>query len=210
MTVQSLIDEIARKVLGRAENADDDLTNLILDGIKSALRRLPRFAKTEVLEKTTTLALSSGSNQIDISSLTDFVRISKIYYVDDGRRYPIIKYSGKFSDVYSEENEGSPYYYELMEDTLTFDKKADDDYTIYLVYFAMPDDSITTSDTLSLRNDVLEIVKNGATAYVWEGLDNRLKANDERQIFVAGLEKLEADYYRQKVPEYVDDTGGEE
>ena len=206
MTVQSLIDEIARKVVGSSANADTDFTNLALDGIKSALRRLPRFARTQCLIETDYTTLLEGTQELNVSSITGLVSIKEIYYVDDGERYEIKKFEGKFKDVYSSSDSGEPAFYQLRGDVVTFDKLADQDYTIYLVYYATPDNDITASSTLSLRNDILEVVKDGALAYVYEGMEDENKAAISQNRFIAGLTKIEEDYYRDITPEYVNEV----
>ena len=206
MTVQNLIDEIARKILGNASNADTDFTNLALDAIKSALRRLPRFTRAQCLIETDYTTLLSGTQELDISSITGFVSIKEIYYVDDGERYEIKKYEGKFSDVYSSEDDGEPAFYQLRGNVITFDRLANQDYTIYLVYYATPDNDISASDTLSLRNDILEIIKDGALAYVWDNLEDDNKSAKAENRFISGLSKIEEDYYRDITPEYINET----
>ena len=206
MTVQSLIDEVARKVVGSSANADTDFINLALDGVKSALRRLPRFARAQCLIETDYTTLLEGTQELNISSITGLVSIKEIYYVDDGERYEIKKYEGKFSDVYSSSDDGEPAFYQLRGDVITFDKLADQDYTIYLVYYATPDNDITVSSTLSLRNDILEVVKDGVLAYVWDGMEDDNKSSKAENRFVAGLTKIEEDYYRDITPEYINEV----
>ncbi len=207
MTVQSLINEIARKTVGSADNVDTDFTNIALDGIKSALRRVPRFARFKALTLSTTKTLTAGDQSIDISDLTSFVEIKRIYYIDSGERYKITKRErGIFNEVYSTTNTGKPQYYSNKDDdTIEFDRKNDETRTLYIEYYGSSS-SITTSSTISLRDDIIEILKDGALAYVWDHLEDDVKARSHKEDFIIGIQKLEIDSNREEQPDYITET----
>ncbi|RLG44247.1 MAG: hypothetical protein DRN81_04960 [Thermoproteota archaeon] len=204
MTVQNLINEIARKTIGNADNIDTDFTNIVLDSIKSALRRLPRFARVKAVIQTTTKQYTATAQSIDISDLTDFVELRTIYYIDSNLRVRVDKkVREEFLDIYTTASSGKPQYYSnLDDDTIEFDRPNDETRTLYLEYYGNTS-TITTGSTVSLRDDIIEILKDGALAYVWEHLEDDGKATKSENRFILGLETLEDDTDNDETPDYI-------
>lgn len=204
MTVQELVDEIARKALGNSSNIDSDFQNVCLDAVRSALRRIPRFAKVRSVVKTVYATLNASTQSLDIFTITDFFEERQVYHLLSGKREIIHKLDYEsFNEIYSNATTGQPQFYRIVGKTLEFDKKADKNYTIYIEYFGN-DSNVALTDTLTLRDDVLEIVKDGALEYVFDHLEDNNKSTRHGQKFIAGLEKLEVDYHRQEDPDFIE------
>ncbi len=204
MTVQSLINEIARKIVGSADNVDTDFTNIALDGIKSALRRIPRFARVNAVTQSTTKSLVVSAQSIDISDLTDFVEMKVMYYIDSNKRKRIeSKERDDFIDIYSTSSSGKPQYYSNKDDeTIEFDCPNDETRTLYLEYYGETS-SITTSSSISLRDDIIEILKDGALAYTWEHMEDKINADKSEARFMVGLDTLQDATARTQMPDYI-------
>ena len=165
------------------------------------------MARHKAVLQTTTKSLAVNAQSIDISDLTDLVEVRRIWYIDDNERQIITrKERDRFNEIYSEDSSGEPSFYNNKDDsTIEFDIKNDEARTLYIEYFGNSS-AITTSSSISLRDDIIEILKDGALAYVWDNMEDEVKSGKAEDRFVAVLSKLEDDYEREEYPDYIEET----
>lgn len=207
MTVNELITEIT-DVTG---DSDTSTTDKILIFVKDALRRLPRFAKERSVINRTTLSLSADAQTVSISSLTDFFEVYSMWIEVDGRREFIVKPSkDAFNKIFSSNATGRPQLFRIISNanTIEFERKADQAYTITLEYFGV-DSNVTTATTLIFRDDINLILKD----LVWEQVrfDREEMDKHEKSLAkaVAGLEELETAFHRQEDPDFISSSSEE-
>lgn len=204
MLISTMITEIISETGG--DTSDTTLQTLIYGFIKSAMRRLPRHTRTRLLIDTSYATLSSGSHYI-YPLPSDFIKERYVYYINNGNRINIPKLS--FDDFNSQFNStatGSPQSgYRIIGDKVEFLRSADQDYVIYIEYFKSVDE-IATTDGFFGSSDMIEIVKDGAKYYYFDYEEDDKKATEKLALFKAGLDKLEADYLSDEIPDYVEES----
>ena len=201
MLVSALIAEIT------TETGDSDSTtqDKILVFIKDALRVLTRFVKERSIINRTTLSLTSGAQTVDISSLVDFREEYALWIEVNGRRNPIIRTSrDTFNIIYSSNSTGRPELYRIISNanTIEFERKADQAYTINLEYFGETS-VITTGSTLSMRDDIIKIIKDLTFTKVYKDREEENKEANSNALAVAGIDKLNVDFHRQEDPDFI-------
>lgn len=193
MTIQDIIDEVVGEVGGDSD--DSGLQSKMLAMAKGALRRMIRHTRQRAFITTSSVTLSSGSSSASLPS--GFIRElpdGGVYRVSSGSRIEIEKHP-HFNSIVNTETAAVPSYYEIRGSTIYFDRKADQDYTIYIVHF-QEIDSITLATTWSFDSSLAEILKDGIkyTYYRDYVEDGTQKAQEKLALFKNGLDELDDDF----------------
>ncbi len=203
MLVSAIVTEIITDVGG--DTSDTDLTSRVLGYMKSSLRRLPDYYRDKSLKRVSSLSLASGDQTVSLPS--GFLSEVAVWREYQNRRQHITiqKDRQHFNDRYRTDSSGAPEHVYLYASTMEFDKTADQAYTIYLENFYEIDD-IDSGDTFAHNSSIAEIIKDGAKAYYYDYTEEETRATKWMKIFIGGLDKLDAKYIREAIPDHVEEA----
>ena len=202
MLISTIRDEIITEIGG--DTADTVLATKILQFINSALRRFPLWTRSRFMYTTHSGTLSSGSSSISLPSNTLTERV--VYYISSGNQLRIERSASHewFNDARNTGATGAPNYYEIIGQTMYFDRTADADYTIYLEC-QQEQDGVLAGDTLAADTTVAEIIKDGAKSYYYYYVEDIPSAKEFLTLFKNGMDELDAKYVAMELGTHVDD-----
>lgn len=203
MIISDLITEMIREVGGEVD--DTELETEFLGYVKAALRRFPRFCRNRMLLSQKTATLASGAQTVALPS--GVISILQAFYTDtDGNRIEIDRSKlKKFNEQYNSSVTGHPFYFIVRGNTVEFDRKADQAYTITFECTIEIDD-VASDDTWAYSSDRAEIMKDGAKSYYYGSVEDDNQETKKLTLFNAGLKKLEAEYVREETADHVEEA----
>lgn len=200
LTISQILTEIITEVGGDTSDASFD--DIMLVFLKSGIRKIPAFIKDRLLLVEETKILTTSSQSIDLSTLSNgFIKEENIWYVgSSGQRIPIIRPISRqyFNSIYSISGSGKPSYYVINGKTMMFDKPADVNITIGLNFFKEIS-NITTSDTFFGDERILEACKSLCKeGYYLDYEEDAAKSDKHANKALNILLELEGDYEDQE------------
>lgn len=204
MLISDIRDEIISEI--GQDTSDTDFQTKMLKYMKSALRRFPRFARNRMLVSTKSGSLSAAASTMSLPDT--IVSVRKCWYqTTDNRRVEITRPgTDTFTEEYRGNGSGAPNYFIVRQDTVEFDRPADQAYTIYFESFIEIDD-VAAGDTWAHSNDRAEILKDGAKMnYYVQDAEDMEKGSFYADLFAKNLKLLEAEYLREEFPDYVEES----
>jgi hypothetical protein len=206
MLISEIRDEIIQEVGG--DTADTALQALILTFIKGALRILPAKARSRILVGVESMTLSSGGNSVAAPS--GFIRevsAQSVWRVDSGKRETILRYQrDNFQEIYTTETIGSPQYFRVYAKTFEFNRKADQDYTIYVECFKEIS-SIIAGDTFVGNDTEMAAVKElTKKIYFFDYEEDKARGETAMAIASDLLSEIDADYMEEELGTHVEES----
>jgi len=203
MLYSAIVTEIINEVGG--DSSDTTLSTLVLGFVKSALRRFPRHTRSRFLYTAKSVTLAQAATSATLP--TGFVRERAVYYVDDGNRVDIEKLSfDDFNSQYNSSASGTPQNgYRIIGNAIEFLRAADKAYTIYIECLQEIDD-IESTDTFPGDSSIVEILKDGAKYYYYDYEEDEKRCMDKLALFKAGLDKLDADFLSDDIPDHINES----
>jgi len=205
VTVEDLIDEMIRQVGKGGDLEDADLREVMLDGVKSALRRLPLHASDRCIRDKTSGSLTSGAQTMAVPSGS--LQILGIWILNGSERIEVFKQGLEdFNRLYRSSGAAMPSYFHVRGSVIEFNVPADQTYSV-IVERTIEIDNVTEETSLTFDSSVFEIVKDGAKSiYYFEYEEDTEKGVGKNNQFEAGLRKIEARDFRLTYPDYVEEA----
>lgn len=202
MLISTIRDEIITEIGG--DTSDTDLATKVLQFINSALRKFPLWTRSRFMFTTKSGTLSSGSNSITLP--TGIVNERDVYYISSGNRMRIERppSNSYFNDALNTSATGAPNLYNIIGQTVYFDRTADQDYTIYFEC-VQEKDGVLAGDTFSADSMVTEVLKDGAKSYYYRYVEDDVPAKDYLQLFKNGLDELDSKYMASELGSHIDE-----
>jgi len=203
MTITELIRRISRQTGNGVP--DSDLEQVFLDDINEALGMFPLFIKSRLILTTSSGSLSALSRAIDLPS--NFISEREVYYLNDGSRERIDKYTGKnFNEVVSETEAGTICIYRIINNYIEFDRPTDSAVVLYIEHFKDVDD-VGLADTFFGDSAMLTVLTNLAKGlYYMDYEEDSRRGESHLAIGKTGLDKLSARHLRDEIPEHVEEA----
>jgi len=206
MLISEIRDEIISEVGG--DTSDTTLQSLILTFMKGALRIFPAKARSRILVGIDTMTLSSGANTASApSGFIKEVSDQSVWRLNGGNRETIFRYQrDNFQEVYSSETTGNPKYFRVYAKTFEFDRKADQDYTIYVEHFKEIS-SIVAGDTFVGNDTELAAMKELAKKIYYFDYEED-KGRGETSLAIANdlLQDIDAMYMEEELGTHVEES----
>lgn len=207
MTVNDLVTEAMDDV--GADSTDSTLEAKFLGYFKGALRRLSLKARNRFLTNIISKTLASAGQTITLNTTDYFVRERVIYREKSGRRIPIEKPGAvaTFNANYSSSKTGAPQLYRWYNKlTIEFDRKADQEYTIYIDAFVEVD-AVTLATTWEASTAVAEIIKDGMKwYYAIYNEESGLDPDKFQDLFLDAVKELDGQYMADEMPSHVEEA----
>lgn len=206
MLISEIRDEIIQEVGG--DTADTTLASLMLGFIKGGLRILVTKARSRVLVGVSSMTLSSGSNTA--TAPTGFIKEvsdQSVWRVNDGERISILRYQrDNFQEIFSSQSVGVPVYFRVYAKTFEFNRKADQNYTIYVEHFKEISD-VAAGDTFVGNDTELAALKELAKKIYYFDYEED-KGRGETTMAIANdlLSEIDADYMEQELGSHVEES----
>lgn len=204
MTILEIVQEVLSEV--GEDSSDSELQTLLVGFAKSALRRFPRFTRNKMVrdKKSGTLSL----NATTMSLPSGVVTVERMFYETTSGDRQEIEMPGldQFNELYSGQASGAPQYATIRQRTVEFDRKADQEYTIYFEAI-IEIDNVTSSTEFIYSSDRLEILKDGIKFYYYyDYTEDTEKGASKGSLFSDGLNKLETEHTRDEMPDQVEEA----
>lgn len=204
MTINDILTEIITTVGGDVDDSEGRAKMLVC--LKGAIRKVPRMLRDRSLIKTSTVALTAGSDNASLPS--DFMEELNIWYVSSGRRIMIDKPDTRreFHIGKDEINSGKPSLYIVSGKVIYFDRKADETINVLIEHF-MHAYNVTTSDTFAGSDNLIEPIKDLCKGiYYSEYEEDASRGDTLKALAMKEIDNLEANYIAQEQGGHVADT----
>ncbi len=202
MVVSTIRDEIIVEV--GADTSDTAVQTKVLQFMNSAMRKFPLWTRSLFMYTTKTATLSSGGSSLSLPS--GVVGIRDVYYISDSNRLRIEKPPSNtyFNDATNTSTTGAPHFYNIVGQTVYFDRSADKAYTIYFEC-QQEKDGLVSGDTVTFDTTVVEVWKDGVKSYYYRYVEDDNQAKEFLQLFKNGLDELDSKYVASELGTHIDE-----
>lgn len=203
MTIDDIIDELVLETGGDSD--DTELRATWLSLIKAALRRFPRHAQNRMFRSKESGSLIAAAQTMNLPD--GVVMVDIVFYESEGKRFVLDRPKvDRFTELYNSSVTGAPQAFIIRGNVVEFDRVADQAYTIYFESFVSIDD-VAADDTWGHSSDRVEVLKDGAKWYYYNGIAEDVeKAAGSKTDFAAGLKELSKEFQVEEMPDHVEET----
>ena len=202
MLISTIRDEIITEVGG--DTTDTALATKVLGFVNSALRKFPLWSRSVFMYTTKSGTLSSGASSMSLPS--GVVTIRDVYYLSSNNRMRIEKPKSNayFNDAVNTAATGNPNFYNVIGQTVYFDRSATDNTVIYFEC-AQEKDGVVATDTFTADTMVVEVLKDGVKSYYYRYVEDDAAAKDSLTLFKNGLDELDSKYMASELGSHIDE-----
>lgn len=210
MTLEEIRDEIVTD-LG-LDPADEESNARVLTFIKAGLRRLPRHVRDRALTTIASDTLEAGNYTMCMPA--NFAKERELWHERDGKRIRIQRATNQqaFHDEINKSAYGQPDTYRVVGKTIEFNRRADQNYTIYIDYHKVTSinndlTSVDEDDTFAGREDMVETFKELVKGlYIKDYEEDPQRAAGYLSIAQTELQKMSDDYMEQEMGGHIEEA----